>query len=130
MSTDNVTPNSKARSGHEAWDRWPGHAAINPIGAALARDMLIELEGIDSPDSDPEGPAPAERSMLEDWVRQGRPFRNVVAEYAAMAQAAGPEVMGGFYAVLSDYVSIACQGSIANVEKYDRHCEGALEGES
>ncbi len=63
MSTDTSAPS-------DLQDIWPGHAAINPTGATLARDMLVELEGVDSPDSDEDGPATAERSMARAPVPQ------------------------------------------------------------
>jgi hypothetical protein len=121
----NVTP---IRPDLEAWEIWPGYAPINRAGATLARDMLIELESINDPDED--GPNIAELSTLENWAREGRPLRNVLAEYAARAQAAGPDVLDGFYALLGDYIAIACQGSIADIGcRYDRHCEDAQEGD-
>lgn len=90
-------------------DIWPGFAQINRTGASLARDMLCELE---SANSDPHGVNVADNCTLANWPRQGRPFRNVVAEYGAMAQAAGPQALIGFYAVLSEFLSSTCQGSI------------------
>ena len=87
--------------------RWPGVHAIDPAGERIARDMLEELECVDM---DEHGTNAAEYCQLENWVRQDRPFRNIVAEYAAQAQAVGPEALAAFYAVLSDVVSRACQG--------------------
>ena len=86
---------------------WPGVHAIDPTGERIARDMLEELERVDMDEHDIN---PAEYCQLENWVRQDRPFRNIVAEYAAKAQAVSPEALAGFYAVLSDVVSRACQG--------------------
>lgn len=119
MATRNVSRAAKAQSA-DPQEVWPGFAQIDRMGAALARDMLYELE---DPGSDEHGVGLADYSSLEDWPRRGRPFRNVVAEYAAMAQAAGPEVLDGFYAVLSDYVSIACNGATPDAVSYDRHCD-------
>ena len=87
--------------------RWPGVHAIDPAGERIARQMLEELEGTEMDEHDIN---PAEYCQLEDWVREGRPFRNIVAEYAAKAQAVSPEALAAFYAVLSDVVSRACQG--------------------
>lgn len=87
--------------------RWPGVHAIDPAGERIARGMLEELECVNM---DEHGTNPAEYCQLADWVREGRPFRNIVAEYAAKAQAVGPEALAAFYAVLSDCLSIACQG--------------------
>ncbi len=86
---------------------WPGVHALDRAGERIARDMLEELERVDM---DEHGTNPAEYCQLEDWVREGRPFRNIVAEYAAKAQAVSPEALAAFYAVLSDVVSRACQG--------------------
>ena len=85
---------------------WPGVHAIDPAGERIARQMLEELEGSDM---DERGVVPAEYCQLADCVREGQPFRNIVAEYAAKAQAVGPGALAGFYAVLSDRLSIACQ---------------------
>ena len=85
---------------------WPGVHAIDPTGERIARDMLEELERVDMDEHDMN---PAEYCQLENWVRQDRPFRNIVAEYAAKAQAAGPEALAGFYAVVSDFIARAAQ---------------------
>lgn len=85
---------------------WPGGHAIDPAGERIARQMLEELEGADM---DERGVVAAEYCQLADCAREGQPFRNIVAEYAAKALAVGPEALAGFYAVLSDRLSIACQ---------------------
>lgn len=99
---------------------YPGRAEINRAGATIAWDMLCELESVDCED---EGPNIAEHSDLENWPRQRRPFRNVVAEYAAIANAVGPEVLDGFYAILSDVVAITCQGMCPAAARYDSFCD-------
>lgn len=58
----------------------PGYYPVNRLGASLARDMLGELDEVCT---DTDGETIAERSELEDWAREGRQFRNVVAEYVA-----------------------------------------------
>ena len=85
---------------------WPESQSIDLTGAAIACEMLKELK---STDGDVHDLCPAEYCQLENWVRQGRPFRNIVAEYAAKAQAVSPEALAGFYAVLSDFIARAAQ---------------------
>ena len=100
---------------------WPGFASVDAAGARIARDMLAELE---CTDMDANDITPAEYCELGNWPRHGLPFRNVVAEYAAKAQAAGPEALAAFYAVLSDFIAITCQGSVPESGNYDRLCAG------
>lgn len=85
---------------------WPGVHVIDPAGERLAREMLEVLECTEMDEHDMN---PAEYCQLENWVRQDRPFRNIVAEYAAKAQAVGPEALAGFYAVVSDFIAIRSQ---------------------
>lgn len=116
MSADSVTP---IGPDVQSWHIWPGAVEVNRTGAELARDMLVELETVEDQDH-PGGPSPADYCNLEDWPREGQPFRNVVAKYAARARALGPEVLDGFYAVLSDFVSVACAGAAFPAARYDR----------
>jgi hypothetical protein len=75
---------------------WKGHAEINLDGVRLVLQMMGELEDIESEDF---GVTTAEFCDLEDWPREGRPFRNIFAEYLARARAAGTDVEAGFCAV-------------------------------
>ena len=103
--------------GGELYDKFPGDTTIDPAGATLARGMLQELEGVNDDSS-----AAADDSFLANWPRKGRPFRNVVAEYAARARAVSPAALEAFYAVLSDFISFTCQGSVPDGSCYDRFC--------
>ena len=91
---------------------WPGIQSIDPVGAAIAREMLEELEGTET---DERGLCPAEYCQIENWVREAQPFRNVVAEYAARAQDAGPAALQGFCAALSDFIAQSCQSLVDQV---------------
>jgi hypothetical protein len=51
-------------------------------------------------------------ASLEDWPREGRPHRNVVAEYPKRSQEAGPEVQAAFCAVLGDMLGMVCTGAV------------------
>lgn len=95
---------------------WPGFAEVNTEGAALAREMFIELEEIDV---ESDAPMAGDLAQLENCPRRGQPFRNVVAEYLARAQARGPSVTDGFCAVLGDYISACLNGSVPDVSFYD-----------
>lgn len=53
-------------------------------------------------DRDEHDITPAEYYELGNCVRRGRPFRNVVAQYAPRAQAPGPAAPAALHAVLSD----------------------------
>ncbi|HJS91648.1 MAG TPA: hypothetical protein VJ738_16900 [Steroidobacteraceae bacterium] len=108
-----VTP---IRPDVEYWEIWPGIHQVDKAGARLAQDMLAELETYD-PTADV---SVANRSCLEDWFRDGGPFRNIVAEYMATAQAAGPQALEGFCAVLSDFIAQACTGSVCDAAQYNR----------
>jgi hypothetical protein len=94
--------------------RWPGFATVNTEGAALAREMFIELEQIDY-----DAPSAGDLAQLENCYRQGEPFRNVVAQYLERAQAAGASVTEGFCAVLGDYIASCLSGSVPEVSYYD-----------
>lgn len=63
--------------------------------------MLNELE-----DTDPREAindfGEADRCCLEDWPREGQPFRNIVLEYLQRAREAGTDAEAGFCAVISD----------------------------
>ena len=96
-------------------DVWEGHAAVDRAGAELAIEMLSELEDTDCDD---DHHVTADYSCIADWPREGQPFRNIVAEYLQRARAAGGDVEAGFCAVLGDYVSICCQGSVPDAEGY------------
>lgn len=71
---------------------------------------------------DVHGLVPAEYCQLENWTRQGRRFRNIVAEYAAAALAQGPGALPGFYAVISDFLAATSAGCVPDSEIYDRFC--------
>jgi hypothetical protein len=60
----------------------------------------------------------ADYSSLEHWARQGRPFRNVVAEYLAQAREEGSAVEAGFCAVLSDMAALVATGVIPDIGNY------------
>jgi hypothetical protein len=78
--------------------------------------MLCELEH-----NETEGDVSmTDRSCLENWPRQGLPFRNVVAEYLASARAAGPDVEAGFCAVVSDFLSLVSSGSVPDAGFYEK----------
>jgi hypothetical protein len=95
---------------------WPGVADVSREGVALALEMLVELENGDAPDE--HGIGPANYACLEDWPRQGRPFRNIVAEYLTTARKGGSEVEAGFCAVLTDIVGLLSSGSVPDTERY------------
>jgi hypothetical protein len=109
--------------GCEPTEEFPGDATIDPAGAAIARAMLRELEEVDLVHG-----TPANDSLLANWPREGRPFRNVVAEYVAKAHAMSPQALEAFYAVLSDFISWASQGSVPNSSSYDRFCSRSRGG--
>ncbi|MGB6486245.1 MAG: hypothetical protein WBE91_05125 [Steroidobacteraceae bacterium] len=115
MSTRNVVQHPSASPAAV----WPGHAIVSTAGATIAREMLLELAAVPDEGTITVG----DLACLENWPRQGRPFRNVVAEYTAMAQSAGTDAVEGFYAVLSDYIGICCQGSIPDLDRYDSLCD-------
>jgi hypothetical protein len=99
-------------------DVWKGHAEVNREGVELAVEMLDELSAVND-DGDYVGVA--DYACLEDWPRQGRPFRNIVLEYLLRARQAGDDVESGFCAVLSDYVSLNMQGACGH--NGDRYAE-------
>lgn len=117
MSTRNVVQHPSASPAAV----WPGHATVDTAGATIAREMLLELA--DVPDEQEETVTVGDLACLENWPREGRPFRNVVAEYAARAQSAGPAAVEGFYAVISDYLGICCQGCLPDLDRYDSLCD-------
>jgi hypothetical protein len=94
---------------------WQGVADVNRAGIALGLEMLVQLEDFEN---DEHGIRPAEYACLEDWPRQGRPFRNIVAEYLKAARKEGPEVEAGFCAMLTDIVGLLCSGSVPDTERY------------
>jgi hypothetical protein len=96
-------------------DVWPRAAPLNRDGVALAHEMLVALQRIDVDD---EGISLADYACLKDWPRQGRPHRNVLAEYLKKARDMGPDAEAAFCAVLSDFVAICCQGSVPEVSWY------------
>ena len=98
-------------------DTWPGHASVNRAGVELAVEMLDSLESTATPDNG-SYITEADYSSLEDWPRHGHPFRNIMLEYLERARAAGPDVEAGFCALLSDYVSLCCAGSVPEVDNY------------
>ena len=96
---------------------WPGVSDVNRAGLALAIEMLDLLED-GSGLSDEHGICLSDYACLEDWPRQGRPFRNVVAEYLTVARKEGPDVEAGFCAVLTDMLGLLCAGTVAHAERY------------
>jgi|SRR5580698_7850292 hypothetical protein len=96
-------------------ESWPGVADINRAGLALAVEMLEQLE---SCEDDEHGVRLTDYACLEDWPRQGRPFRNVVAEYLSAARKDGPQVEAGFCAVLSDTIALHCSGMVPDSARY------------
>ncbi len=64
----------------------------------------------------------SEYCQLENWPRHALPFRNLVAEYATKAQAAGPDALAPFCAVLSDFIANSRQGCVPDTESYDPVC--------
>jgi hypothetical protein len=109
---NNVTP---IRPHHDPEAIWPGVAAVSRAGVALAVEMLTDLEWNDE---DEHGIPLADYACLEDWPRQGRPFRNIVAEYLTAARKEGPEVEAGFCAVLTDMVGLICTGTVPDAARY------------
>jgi hypothetical protein len=99
----------------DAAEIWPGVADVNREGIALALEMLEQLENWEK---DEHGIQLSDYACLEDWPRQGRPFRNIVAEYLAAARKEGPEVEAGFCAVLTDMVGLLCSGTVPDSERY------------
>lgn len=94
---------------------WPGVADVSREGMALALEMLIQLEATDD---DEHGIRLGDYACLEDWPRQGRPFRNIVSEYMAVARKQGPEVEAGFCAVLTDMLGLLCSGTVPDTARY------------
>jgi hypothetical protein len=94
---------------------WPGVADVNREGVTLAHEILVLLE--DNED-DEHGVALADYGCLEDWPREGRPFRNFVAEFLKAARERGPEVEAGFCAVLTDMIAMTCQGMAPVARRY------------
>jgi hypothetical protein len=86
--------------------------------------MLALLEAVD------ESPNLGEMTCLEDWVREGRPLRRVVAEYLELARADGPEVEAGFCAALGDYVGMCAQGGNCGSERYEAFASRTCTGKS
>jgi hypothetical protein len=94
---------------------WPGVVDVNRAGLTLAIEMLEQFE---SCEDDEHGIPLTDYACLEDWPRQGRPFRNIVADYLTAARKEGPEVEAGFCAVLTDMVSLFCSGTVPDAERY------------
>ena len=109
---DNVTP---IRPDLGPMEIWPGVADVDRAGIALAVEMLADLEWNDE---DEHGIPLADYACLEDWPRQGRPFRNVVAEYLMAARKEGPAVEAAFCAVLTDVVALCCTGTVPDSARY------------
>lgn len=100
-----------------AVNTWKGHAKVSRDGVELAVEMLEQLAE-STPADDGSGVTVADYSSLEDWPRQGRPFRNVVAEYLARAREGGSEVEAGFCAVLSDMAALVAARVIPDIDNY------------
>jgi hypothetical protein len=103
------------RASDDPAEIWPGVADVNRAGVALALEMLMQLE---SCEDDEHGVRLSDYACLEDWPRQGRPFRNIVAEYLTAARKEGPEVEAGFCAMLTDFVGLGSGGVIADSGRY------------
>lgn len=97
-------------------DVWRGFACVDKKGVSIAYKMLSELEQLDG---DKAGITLADYASLEEWPREGNPFRNVVAEYLAVAREGGPSVEAGFLAVLTDMIAMNCQGLGADSGRYE-----------
>lgn len=93
---------------------WPGHVQLEPRGVSLAVELLEELESLDA-DAEVN---PHDLADLEDWPREGRPFRNIVLEYLQRAHQESPEAQASFCAVLSDFLSICCAGAVPEAGRY------------
>jgi hypothetical protein len=96
---------------------WRGHAEISRDGVRLVLQMMEELEDTESEDF---GVSNAGFCDLEDWPREGRPFRNIFAEYLERARAAGADVEAGFCAVVSDFFALNCSGLSPDGNRYAR----------
>jgi hypothetical protein len=94
---------------------WPGWADVNRAGLTLAVEMLEQVE---SSEEDEHKIRLADYACLEDWPREGRPFRNIVAEYLTAARNQGPEVEAGFCAVLSDIVGLIGLSTVSDSGRY------------
>jgi hypothetical protein len=81
---------------------WPGRHPVNQAGAKLAVEMLTVLR---SEASDEVGISARNYCDLQDWARQGRPFRHIVREYLHRARLLGADTETGFCAVLTDFVA-------------------------
>lgn len=96
---------------------YPGVADMNREGVSIAVEMLCELECGEVYDMET-GTSFADLSNIENWPREGRPFRNIVHEYFARARGGGPDVEAGFCAVLSDLVAQCSAGTCPGAEFY------------
>jgi hypothetical protein len=93
---------------------WPGHAEIDRAGVELAVQMLDEM----TEKTDEQRIMVADMCSLDDWQREGLPFRNIVAEYLERARSLGPEAESGFCAVLSDMAAFSAAEYEAFGERY------------
>lgn len=89
---------------------WPGLVGVNSAGVEIALEIFKRLE---NSESDAHGIRLSDSACLEDWPREGRPFRNIVAEGLALARSEGPETEAGFCAALTDFVALVCSGRAA-----------------
>jgi hypothetical protein len=96
---------------------WPGNVTLDRKGARIALDLLIELDSIED-----DGSCICDQTSIDHSPRQGRPFRNMVAEYAGKAQSVGPEALEAFYAILGDYIGSAVGGCVPDIDVYTRYC--------
>jgi hypothetical protein len=98
---------------------YPGVAEVNREGVELAFEMLFKLKNWEIVDP-VSRVSTVDLSQLENWPREGKPFRNVVHEYLARARQSGSAVEAGFCAVLSDFLSQLSAGTCPSAETYKR----------
>lgn len=108
----------------DATEVFPGTHAVDPSGAKLAVQMLLEFR---RHDSDAAGVSSRDYMSLEDWPRQGRPFRNIVFEYLQRVRELGIAAEVGFCAVLSDFTMHGADTSSELVDM-DAYIQSYVEG--
>jgi hypothetical protein len=100
--TAKVTPQPNV----ERHEIWPGHAELDRAGVEIAVEMFEEL----NEETEDDTIGMNDLCCLQDWPRNGRPFRNIVSEYLERARAAGPAAEYAFTAVLTDLAGFAARG--------------------
>jgi hypothetical protein len=94
---------------------WPGFAALDRSGVAFAVKMFGELEK-----QTEDGIEVSDMCCLENWPREGLPFRNIVGEYIERARRAGAAAEYAFTAVLSDLIALHVLGIDRALDCYAR----------